>query len=170
MQIDVEMSFEQYFEVCRIFGTKTTRSRRINYWALMWGFPILGVVFALLAVLMVVTERGSTSWIIFPLAASVFFFWCRFGYPAGVRKLYDQQAKNFAGTMTLNSAGMRFERTDGAANTDYTWAAFDRWIDEPEMFLVLTGPTMFIRIPKDKLTSDEQEQVRGWLSSSKLLS
>jgi hypothetical protein len=143
-------------------------SRKINYWALMWGFPILGVVFALLAVLMAV--KGWAGVVIWCLAASVFFFWCRFRYPARVRKLFDQQAKNFAGTMTLNSAGMRFERTDGAANTDYTWTAFDSWIDEPGMFLLLMGPTMFIRIPKDKLTTAEQAEVRGWLSSSKLLS
>jgi hypothetical protein len=169
MQIDVDMSFEQYFEACQLFCLKTTRWRRINYRAVMWAYPILGAVFALLAILTAIGNRGLSSAVSWQVAASVFFFASRFGYPARIRKLYNQQATNFAGTMTLTADGMRFERTNGTANTHYTWAAFDSWIDRPEMFMVLPGPTIFIRIPKDKLTSDEQEQVKGWLSSSKLL-
>jgi hypothetical protein len=169
MQIDVDMSFEQYFEANQLFCLKTTRWRRFNYLFLAYVYPILGTVFAILAVQMAIVQHAISGALV-QLAFSLFFFWCRFRYPVRVRKHYDQQAKNLPGTMTLTSEGMRFERKSGTANFDYTWAAFESWIDKPGMFLLMPGGTMFYRIPKDKLTSDEQAQVRGWLSSSKLLS
>jgi hypothetical protein len=169
MQIDIDMSFEQYFEANQLFCRKSTTSwRRFNYWMLIYGYPVLGAVFALLAVQLVL-QRAIVGALI-EFLCSIFFFWARFRYPARIRKIYDQQAKDLAGVMTLSLDGLRFERKNGTANADFKWVAFDRWIDKPDMFMILTGPVMFYRIPKDKLTSAEQEQVRGWLSSSKLLS
>jgi len=169
MQIDVDMSFEQYFEACQLFCNKTSGWRRLNYWMLIYGFPVLGAISALLAAQMAIVQHAFMSASV-QLLFSVFLFWYRFRYPTRVRKIYDQQAKDLVGVMTLTPQGLRFERTNGTANADYKWAAFDRWIDKPGMFMVLTGPVMFYRIPKDKLTSVEQDEVRGWLSSSKLLS
>lgn len=34
------------------------------------------------------------------------------------------------------------------------------------MFLLFPGPLAFVRIPKDKLTTAEQDEARGWLSAS----
>jgi hypothetical protein len=34
------------------------------------------------------------------------------------------------------------------------------------MFLLFPGLLSFVRIPKDKLTSAEQDEVRGWLSAA----
>jgi len=170
MQIDVDMSFEQYFEACQLFCRKaTTPWRRFNYWLLIYGYPILGAIFALLAVQLAIVQHAIAAASI-QLLFSIFMFWFRFRYRARVRKIYDQQAKDFAGVMTITAEGIYFERRNGTANTNYKWATLDRWIDRPEMFMVLTGPVLFYRIPKDKLTSDEEAQVRGWLSSSKLLS
>ena len=167
MQIHVDMTFEQYFEACRYFCTKTTLWRRINYYGILYGYLLLGTGFAVLAISSVMNQMWG--WTIWNVAASVFFFWMRLRYPARVRKMYGQQAKHLAGTMTLDTDGMRFQRDNGTADTKYTWAAFDSWIERPEMFMVLLGPTMFFRIPKDKLTGEEQSQIRGWLSSSKFL-
>lgn len=167
MQIHVDMTFEQYFEACRYFCTKTTRWRRFNYYAGLYVLPLMAVVFAVLAVLSAISQTWVA--VIWNVAASAFLFWSRFRYPRRMRKMYDQQSKNFAGMMTLTQDGMRFVRDNGTGDANYTWLAFDSWIDRPDMFLVLPGPTMFIRIPKDKLTGEEQSLIRGWLSSSKLL-
>lgn len=167
MQIHVDMTFEQYFEACRYFCSKTTLRRRINYYMLLYGFPLLGTGFAVLAISSAISQMWTA--VCWNVASSMFFFWFRLRYPARVRKVYDQQSKHLAGLMTLSADGIRFQRDNGTADTNYTWAAFDGWIDRPQMFMVLLGPTMFFRIPKDKLTGEEQSQIKGWLSSSKLL-
>ncbi len=170
MRIDVDMSFQQYFEACQLFCRRaTTPWRRFNYWMLIYGYPVFGAIIALAAAQMAIVQHAYVGAVI-QFLFSIFFFWARFRYPTRVRKIYDQQAKDLIGIMTLAPEGVRFERANGTANADYKWVAFDRWIDKPDMFMILTGPVMFYRIPKDKLTSDEQAQVRRWLSSSKLLS
>jgi hypothetical protein len=80
--------------------------------------------------------------------------------------LYELQAKNLAGKIILTPTGLRFERKNGTANVDYTWGGIERWIERPEMFLLFPGPISFVRIPKDKLTAAEQDEVREWMSST----
>ena len=131
-----------------------------------YGYPILGVVFALLTVLQWSIDRRFSGAVISCIGATIFFFWCRFSFATRVRKTYEQQAKNLHGTMTLTPTGLRYERINGTANGDYTWRAFEQWLEQPEMFLLFPGPLSFVRIPKDKLTTVEQDEVRGWLSAA----
>jgi hypothetical protein len=137
---------------------------------MQYGYPVLGAVFALLAIMIWIGGKRFNAGVVFQMGASVFFFWCRFRFPARVRKIYDLQIGSLAGVMTLTSAGMRFERRNGTATTDYTWAAFTTWMERSDMFLAFPNPCSFVRIPKDKLTTAEQDEVRGWLSAhSKLI-
>src|SRR5262245_38916754 len=127
MQIEVEMSFEQYFEACQLFCRKaTTPWRRFNYWMLIYGYPIIGAIIALAAVQLAIVQHSIAGATIQALI-STFFFWARFRYPARVRKIYDQQAKDLVGLMTITPEGIRFERANGTANADYKWVVFDRW-------------------------------------------
>jgi hypothetical protein len=170
MQIEVDTSYRQYFEATRLLCLHTTKSRKWNFWMGWYGYPVLGAIFALLAVITWFSERRASALVVFNIMASVYLLWCRFGYPRRLRKMYSQQAKNFPGVMTLTPMGMRFERKNGSANTDYTWKAFESWMERPDMFLLFPSPLSFIRIPKNKLTDAEQDQVREWISaSSKLL-
>jgi len=166
MQLEVDVSYEQYFEATRLLHLHTTRKRRWNFLFAWYGYPILGVVFAILTVLLWSTDRRLSPSVVFNIGATIFFFWCRFNFATRVRKMYEQQAKNFPGTMTLTPTGLRFERRNGTASTDYRWNAFEQWLEQPEMFLLFPGPLSFVRIPKDKLTAAEQDEVRGWLSSA----
>jgi hypothetical protein len=120
----------------------------------------------LLTVLIWIGERRFSSFLLIEFAVSVFFLWGRFAYPRRIRKLYELQAKNLVGKMTLTPTGLRFERKNGTANVDYTWSDIERWIERPEMFLLFPGPISFVRIPKDKLTAAEQDELRGWMSSA----
>lgn len=166
MQMEVDLSHEQYFEATRLLHLHTTRKRRWSFWIAWYVYPALGVVFAILTVLVWISDQRLSSGVVFNLCATIFFLWCRFSFASRVRKLYEQQAKNFPGTMTLTPTGLRFERKNGTANTDYTWNAFEQWLERPEMFLLFPGPLAFVRIPKDKLTTAEQDEARGWLSAS----
>jgi hypothetical protein len=166
MQMEVDLSYEQYFDANRLLHLHTTRRRRWNFWIVWYGYPALGVVFAFLTIIEWLTARQLTGSIIFNIGATIFFLWCRFSFASRVRKMYEQQAKNFHGMMTLTPAGMRYERMNGTANTDFTWNAFEQWLERPEMFLLFPSPLSFTRIPKDKLTSVEQDEVRGWLSAA----
>jgi hypothetical protein len=166
MQIEVDMTFEQYFEATRLLCLHSTKTRRFNYIFIWYVYPIMGAVFALVAVYFWISEKNFSTPVIINIAASIFFFWCRFSFPARARKLYDQQSMNFPGIMTLTSGGMRFERKNGTATTDYSWAAFETWLERAPMFLVFPGPLSFIQIPKNKLTNAEQDEVRAWISAS----
>jgi hypothetical protein len=163
MQIEVDMTYKQYFEATRLMLLNTTAKRRWNYWCLWYVYPVLGTVFAFLTVFMwIIDDRRITGTVLFNLLAAFFFFWCRFSFPSRARKLYEQQATNLQGTMTLTPAGLRYERKNGTASTDYTWNGFENWIERPEMFLVFPNNLSFIRIPKDTMTSTEIDDVRGW--------
>lgn len=166
MRIDVDMSYEQYFEANRLFCLKTTRKRRWNFLAMWYLYPLLAALFGLLAVKDWFVEHRMSGTVWFNLALSVVFLWCRFNFPIRVRKLYEKMATNFRGEMTLSPAGMHFERKNGTAKVDYTWDAFESWMERPDMILVIPGPQSFIRIPKEKLTDAEQYEVRGWLSAA----
>src|SRR5271170_4635152 len=45
MQMEIDLSDEQYFEANRLFYLNTTRKRRWNFWPIWYGYPILGIVF-----------------------------------------------------------------------------------------------------------------------------
>ncbi len=166
MEIEVAMTYDEYFEGNRLFNLITTTYRRVCFYLIWYGYPILAAVFALITILIWIGERRFSSFFLIEFAVSVFFLWGRFAYPRRVRKLYERQAKNLVGKMTLNPAGLRFERKNGTANVEYRWNGIERWIERPEMFLLFPGPISFIRIPKDKLTSAEQDELRGWMSSA----
>jgi hypothetical protein len=166
LQIEVDMTFEQYIEATRLLCLHSTKKRRWNYIFIWYVYPIMGAVFAFVAAYFWISEKNFSTPVVINIATSVFLFWCRFSFPARARKLYEQQSSNFPGTMTLTSEGMRFERKNGTATTDYSWAAFETWLERAQMFLVFPGPLSFIQIPKDKLTSVEQNEVRTWISAS----
>lgn len=149
-----------------MFNLNTTTYRRFCFYLIWYGYPILAAAFALLTVLIWIGERRFSSFLLIEFAVSVFFLWGRFAYPRRIRKLYELQAKNLVGKMTLTPTGLRFERKNGTANVDYTWSDIERWIERPEMFLLFPGPISFVRIPKDKLTAAEQDELRGWMSSA----
>jgi hypothetical protein len=166
MEIEVEMTCAQYLEGNRLFCLNTTKSRRFCFLLILYGYPILAAVFTLIAVLIWIGDQRVSAQVLINVAFSVFFLWARFSYARRIRKLYEKQAGNMAGRMTLTPTGLRFERKNGTANVDYTWSGIESWLERPEMFLVFPGPLSFVRIPKDKLSSAEQDEVRGWMCSS----
>jgi hypothetical protein len=165
MTFDVQMSFEEFFDCNRLVCLKTTLSRRINYYAMQYGYPVLGVFFAWVGVWTLLHSDQSTSAAVFPILSSLFFLWCRFRFTARYRKFYDKQAEDLVGTMTVDTHGVKFERKNGTATLDCSWNAFESWLERPDMFLMFTPSLLFFRIPKDKITTAEQEEVRGWLGT-----
>jgi hypothetical protein len=166
MEIEVQMTYDQYFEGTRLFSLNTTRSRRFCFLLIWYGYPILAVLFAFFTVFLCIFGDRAISPIAWSFGGSVFFVWARLAYARRIRKMYDQQAANMGGRMILSPTGLRFERKNGTANVDYAWSGIEGWLERPEMFLLFPGPLSFVRIPKDKLASAEQDEVRGWISGS----
>ena len=166
IRIEVASTYEEYFESTRLLNLYTTVRRRRNFQLLWYAYPAFGAVFALLTVFTWTMERRLTSGVILNICAAAFFFCCRFSFDTSVRRLYNQQKKDLPGIITLSPEGMRFERANRTASTDYSWSAFDQWLERPEIFLLFPGPLTFIRIPKAKLTIAEQDQLRTWLSTA----
>jgi hypothetical protein len=166
MEIEVAMTYDQYFDGTRLFNLNTTRTRCICFLLIWYGYPILAALFAFLTVFLCIFGDRTIGPLVWPFGALAFFVWARLAYGRRIRKLYDQQAANMVGRMILSPTGFRFERKNGTANVDYTWGGIESWLERPEMFLLFPGPLSFVRIPKDKLTNEEQDEVRGWISSS----
>jgi hypothetical protein len=166
IEIEVEMTYEQYFECNRLFCSKTTtRFRRFSSFLRQYFYPVLGALFALLAITNWI-HGGPSSVVIGNFLFSA-FFWYRFVFAKRLlRKMYEKQAEGVRGTIRLSVNGIRFERRSGTANIDYLWKGVDSWMERPNMFMVIIGPVSFLRIPKDKLTPAEQDEVRGWLSEN----
>ena len=166
MEIEVAMTYAEFFEGNRLFNLNSTTSRRLCFYLIWYGFPILVVLFSLLTIFLWLGAQRFDIAVVVNFLVSVYFLWARLAYTRRLRKLYERQAKNMVGKMTLTPTGLRFERKNGTANVDYTWSGIERWLERPEMFLAFPGPVSFVRIPKDKLSSAEQDEVRGWLSSA----
>lgn len=166
MEIEVQMTYDQYFEGTRLFSLNTTRSRRFCFLLIWYGYPILAVLFAFFTVFLCIFGDRAISPIAWSFGGSVFFVWARLAYARRIRKMYDQQAENMAGRMILSPTGLPFEGKNGTANVDYAWSGMEGWLERPETFLLFPGPLSFVRIPKDKLASAEQDEVRGWISGS----
>ena len=167
MQIEVDMSYEQYFEVNRLLLLKGTASQRWNFVVMYYLIPAAGIVFGAFALYCwtQVPQFSNEVWIFFS-GVSVFFLWGRFRFPAKVRKVYEKIAGNLPGDMSLTTAGVQFERRNGTASINHAWNAFEGWLERPDMFLLFApGNSGFVRIPKDKLTGAEQDEVRGWISA-----
>jgi hypothetical protein len=167
MQYDTDMSYEQYWQANRACLVQTSRSRRWNFWFTWYVAPIIGVTFWVAGIVLYrqIGEFSGPVGLNFVFGASL--VWCRFQFSRKVRKLYEQQASHFVGRMTVEPSGLDYERHDGTAKVHYSWNAFTFWIERPEEFLLIPGPGSFVRISKGKLTTDEQNQVRKWMTSSK---
>ena len=168
IDIQVSMSYEEYKRANRVWLLHTTLSRRLNLWFVLYVAPILGIFLILLAVFLWFAPgatKGPT--LLFNAAWGLLCLWCPIQYPRKIRKLYQEQASKLSGRMILQSTGLDYQRSDGSANAHYAWAAFDLWTDQPDAFLLMPGSTSFVRIPKDHLSLQDQNEVRGWLTPIK---
>lgn len=166
IEIEVETTYEQFLECNRLFCQKTTWSRRFGYFLMQYVYPAIGAIFAVLAVMMWTGQRRLGTNVVILMACAMLLLACRLSFARRVRKLYAKLGKNLIGTMRLTQEGLYFGRRNGTANANFTWKGLEGWIERPEMLMAIPGPTSFIRIPKDKLTPAEQEQVRNWLSEN----
>jgi len=73
MEIEVAMTYNEYFEGNRLFCLNTTTYRRVCFWLIWYGYPILAIAFALLTVLIWIGERRFSSFLVIEFAVSVFF-------------------------------------------------------------------------------------------------
>jgi hypothetical protein len=129
----------------------------------MYVYPLLGLFFAGVGILTCFKSSNPVSGAVFPFAASIFFFWYRFSSRKRWRKFYERQARDLSGRMTLTEEGISYETADKIALLARKWSGFDSWLERPTMFLLFTSSSLFFRIPKDKLSADEQDEVRGWI-------
>lgn len=166
MQIEVNTTYEQFFEASRQFCLNTTTKRRWNYAFLWYVYPFLGVLFAFGAVFFLLVHRQVTGTVIYNALASIFFLWCRFSAPRRLKKVYELQKNRFAATMTLTPEGLDCELKDGSARGNHKWSGFENWLETKEMFLLFPNQLTFLILPKDKLNDAEQSEVRGWISAA----
>lgn len=164
MQIEVDMSYEQYFEANRLMCLKTTSGRKWNFLFMWYGCPVLCIGCALFAVLIWIWDRQVNGSVWIEFGASAYFLWCRLYFPIKIRKCYGRNRS--PKKVALNADGIHVERKDASVKADFTWSAFESWIERPDMFLAFHGHRSFVCIPKDKLTDAEQNEVRGWLSAA----
>lgn len=64
--------------------------------------------------------------------------------------------------MYIDESGIVGKSADDATSYQYKWSAFESFIDLPDAYLLLPNSVTFVRIPKNLLNIDEQENIRRW--------
>jgi YcxB-like protein len=64
--------------------------------------------------------------------------------------------------MDINESGIVGQWADGKASYQFKWSAFERFIDLPDAILFLPNSVSFVRIPKDSLSSEDQQVIKRW--------
>jgi hypothetical protein len=97
----------------------------------------------------------------FPLA--VLYFWSKSRAKSCLKQHFEAQQTQLNGQqMDIDEAGISGNWQDGGAAYQFKWSAFRSFIDLPDAFLFLPNSVSFVRIPKEKLSSDEQLKIKQW--------
>ena|ERR1700728_868401 len=103
MEIEVAMTYAEFFEGNRLFNLNSTTSRRLCFYLIWYGFPILVVLFSLLTIFLWLGAQRFDIAVVVNFLVSVYFLWARFAYTRRLRKLYERQAKNMVGKDDIDS-------------------------------------------------------------------
>jgi len=82
-----------------------------------------------------------------------------------LKKLYRAQEQQLnQQQMAITESGISGNAVDGTVTYSYKWSAFERFIEMPDAFLLLPNLATFLRIPKEHLSAEDQENIRQWRS------
>jgi hypothetical protein len=88
---------------------------------------------------------------------------CRWWSDSRLRKIYEIQKEQLNGQiMNIDESGISGQWENGDATYQYRWSAFEGFVDLPDEFLFFPNAALFVRIPKDSLSGEDQQTAHRW--------
>ena len=75
MEIEVAMTYAEFFEGNRLFNLNSTTSRRLCFYLIWYGFPILVALFSLLTIFLWLGAQRFDIAVVVNFLVSVYFLW-----------------------------------------------------------------------------------------------
>jgi len=163
LHIVATISFEQYEAALAAMRKPAEQKFGKTVWPGVFFIVVLS--FALLIAIKTPATQNSAlgGFILLALLLSAFWLWAKFRTRSCLKQVYKAQEKQLNGQrMEINESGIVGQWADGSVSYQYKWAAFERLIDLSDAFLFLPNSVSFVRIPKESLSSEEQQEVKRW--------
>jgi hypothetical protein len=163
LHIVATISFEQY--KASLEALRKPAERRYGKTAWLRIFFITFFSFSLVIAIKTPSTQQSSllGFILLVMLFSALWLWAKFRTQSCLKQAYNAQEKQLNGQhMDINESGIVGQWADGTASYQYKWSAFERFIDLPDALLFLPNSVSFVRIPKDSLSSEDQQVIKRW--------
>jgi hypothetical protein len=161
------ITFEQYESTLKAVRKSRPR-RKPNQWigSLVWA--VIGFTIVFLYEIPATRIAGIALFVAFLVLWLAWKPYARSFQRRALRAIYDDQEHILQGNdMYVDEKGISGNWVGGNATYDFRWAAFYNLLDNPDAFLFLYSPCCWIRVPKDDLTTEQQQTVLAWYQASK---
>jgi hypothetical protein len=166
LHIEPTITFEQYRASLEAMRKPADRKFGKTQWLRVAVIVIFS--FSLFVAIKTPSTQNSSlvGFIIIILLSSATWLWAKFRTQSCLKQAYHAQEKQLNGQrMDINESGIAGQWADGTASYEYKWSAFERFIDLPDALFFLPNSVSFVRIPKEALSSEEQQEIKRWGTS-----
>lgn len=167
MHIEPTITFQQYKATLEVMRSPAER----RFGKIQWLRIVLIIIFSFsLVIALKIPSTRESSLLGFIILVPLLFalsLWGKRRTEACLKRVYTTQEKQLNGQqMDITQSGISGQWADGNARYQYKWSAFERLIDLPDAFIFLPNAYAFVRIPKESLSLDEQQDIRLWGTSN----
>jgi YcxB-like protein len=159
MQINFQLSFEDYLASMSLHSTRGTWSR-INYMLNLYFAPVVGLFAFALAWML---KRGASSYDFILILCGLFMF----VYPIYLRwKLRScyRRTRTGTGDCTLTLDSQRVLIDAGNVKSEMEWSAIRAVRENERLFMLYLAPAKFVAIPKRACSVEQIDEIRTMLS------
>jgi hypothetical protein len=163
LHIVATLSFEQYEAALAAMRKPAERRFGKTVWPKVFLIVVLSFVLVIAIKIPATQESALGGFILLAFLFSALWLWTKFRTRSCLKQVYKAQEKQLNGQrMEINESGIVGQWADGSVSYQYKWSAFERFIDLSDAFLFLPNSVSFVRIPKESLSSEEQQEVKRW--------
>lgn len=163
MHIVATISFEQYEAALAAMRKPAERKFGKTKWLRVLFITVFS--FSLVIAIKTPSTQGSAlaGFILLVLLLSALWLWAKFKTRSCLKQAYKAQERQLNGQqMEINEGGIVGQWANGSVSYQYRWSAFERFIDLSDAFLFLPNSVSFVRIPKESLSAEQQQEVKRW--------
>jgi len=161
LHIVATISFEQFKTAILAMRKKYQPQSKKTRW--------LNIVFIVVVsfTLAIAMQKSSAEVIGFSFVLILFLvvlgIWSKRRAEYCLKQTYEVQKKQLNGqVMDIDESGIGGRWENGNASYQYKWSAFENFLDLPDAFLFLPNSVSFVRVPKESLSSEEQQDIKRW--------
>lgn len=158
IHLQFTLSLKDYQNAMRLHARRTWW-RRIARVVNLFVFPILGIVFIVLAFAME-RDPNSTGSTIFVGVSGVFLLCYPFCFHYRLKSCYRRtRVDDGSVTLDLSEEGIHSESSN--TKTNISWNALHSFAENKHLFMLYLAPARFIAIPKHVCTAQQIDELRS---------